>query len=137
MTDKLLPPDIRQMIADLQADVRRLKSRIDFSGDVTKLEVIFSRPGEIVVSESPDIALEDGGRAMNVIALAKGAGTGNSTFSVLKNGASIGTVTLGASDLIAKVNLPGTQYGPDTDRVAVGCTAAGGHTEVTVQVRFR
>lgn len=138
MTQTLRPPDLRQKVADLEAEVRRLQTavRLDYTGKV-RFEAVFSREGVIEVSESPGLLLEEGGKIANMAVLAKAAGSVNSVFEVYRNGVSLGGITLGAADLVGRIGMGPTQFGPDTDVVSVACTSAGGHSGITVQVRFR
>ena len=138
MTQTLLPPDIRAEIDALKAEVRRLQTAVRARpSDGTVFEAVFSHPGEIVVSESPGLALEEGGAVANLVVLAKSVGAGDSVFVVQKNGVSLGGITLPAADLIGRVSFAPVQFSPDLDVVSVACTQAGGHEDVTVQVRFR
>lgn len=139
MTDKLLPADLRKIVDGLVADVRTLKMRAKLGFDFsTRVEVVFGQgTGAVVAGLGPDTVLEEGGTAKNAVLLAKGAGTGTTTYQVLRDGSVIGTLSLGATATVAKANLDGSQFGPDSTRLSYNVTAAGGHTGLVLQVRFR
>ena len=137
MTGTLLPPDIRRELDDLKAEVRRLQTATRYKPTEAKFEAVFSHPGVVPVSAAPGLLLEDGGHIANMAVLAKAVGSAPSVFEVYRNGVSLGGITLPAADLVARISLAPTQFAPDQDSVWVACTSAGGHSDVTVQVRFR
>lgn len=124
---KLFGPEASQIMA-LLADKDR-----DQEDHTIQEEAKFSRPGALTVSESGPWVPRVGGTLVEVLCALRTAGSSNTVVTIYKNGASIGTITLGSGTTIAIQRSFNTTFNVDTDIMHAAITTAGtGAAHLTV-----
>lgn len=136
MSQQLLPPDIRRLVASLETRVSALERRLQFGLSApSDDEIIFTLPGTLAATESPPVRIR-GGAVVSSVAVNLGtAGSTTTTIEVRRDGVAVGAVQLASGVTETKFPL-GARFGSDQERLTVAVTTVGtGARNLTVQVR--
>lgn len=139
MSETLLNPDLRRMLADVARRVgileRRTRTASTTTGTPANDDIIFSYAGTLAAAESPPAKLRYGG-FLSVLAVGLGtAGSSNTTLEVQINGTVVAAVVVPSSstDYSAEV---GARVNAE-DRLTIEVTSAGtGAADMTAAARF-
>lgn len=138
MSEKLVAPDVKRMIADLQNRVGILERRVTSrpAQAVTVETLVFSYAGALAASTSPPARLRAGG-ILSILAVTLGtAGATDTVLDVYRNGALAATVTVpdGATAYNAEV---GVRFTAESDQLVLAIATPGtGAADMTAEARF-
>lgn len=137
MSQQLLPPDIRRLIASLEQRVSALERRLQFN--VTSAdpdEIIFTLPGTLSASESPPVRIRNGAQLTSVVVNLGTAGTSTTTVQLRRSGVSVVSVSLTSGSTLMKVPAS-VRFGADQELMTAAITAVGaGARNLTLQARL-
>lgn len=137
MSEKLVAPDVRRIIADLERRVGVLERRVTTrSATAETVETImFSYAGTLAVSVSPPTRPHTGG-ILTILAVTLGTpGTDDVILGVFRNGALVATVTVpaGVAAYNGEVNA---RFAAESDLLIVAIADGGGAADMTAEARF-
>lgn len=137
MPDSVLPPDVRDQLAQLEARVSGLERRINSGGNDRTNEITFSYAGPLVGdTESPPIRSRYSHALISVNFLFGTAGTSDTVIEVKRAEVVLETVTIPAGQrrYSAMVDV---DIGKDQEDITLRIVTAGsGAADMTAQCRF-
>ena len=136
MSDSLLLPALRRLFADLERRVAILERRASGTAvSAADSQIIFSYAGALTASESPPVLIRHNA-VLSVLAVALGtAGSTSTTLAVKRNGATVATVVVPASD--AEYNGDVTVGFTPEEKLSLEIVTAGtGAADMTAVARF-
>lgn len=138
MSEKLLGPDVRRLFADLARRVGILERRVTTAAAAVddSHEIIFSYAGTVAAGTSPPARVWRGGNITALAVTLTTAGSTSTVINVLRNGTSVGTVTVPASTTVYNGDVF-ARFVADVDTLALQVTTAGtGAANMTAAARF-
>ena len=138
MSEKLLSPDVRRMFGDLARRVGILERRVTSPAAAIddSAEIIFSFAEAIEATTSPPTRVWRGGNLTALAITFETAGSTSTVIDVLRNGTSVGTVTVPSSTTVYNGDVF-ARFVADVDTLALEITTAGtGAENMTAAARF-
>lgn len=138
MPDSLVPPDVRDQLAQLEARIAQLERRINFTGnDRVKNEITFSYSGQLTDgTESPPIRSRYSHTLVSINFLFGTPGTTNTVMEVKRAGTVIETVTIPANQRRFNAVID-ADVGKDQEDITLRIVTAGTNAaDLTAQARF-
>lgn len=132
---KLLPRDTDRLIADLASAVKQLQREVHREDrPLVEERSKFSVMGDMEVRTSGKDPVRTGGQLVSVITTVTGAGTGDTEFDILLDGASVGSVTVPAAEASGQSDYLGNIRVPAGSSLQLDITQAGMHPDMVVTV---
>jgi len=136
MATALLPPTVQRLFDDLRRRVEILERRRRTDDSIVAGEIVFTLPGAVTTSESPNFYLRDGGYVTAMVCSLQTAGTTTTTVVLKQDGATVATATLASGVTFSRIT-PRARYGADTEAMSVAVSGAGtGAKDLSVQIRY-
>lgn len=137
MTTRNIPPDIAALISKMSQRIDILERRLRTLEGNYEPELPFVQSGSITVGESPPFIRRKGGKLVEVVAVLGTAGTSATVIQVRKNGASIGSMTIGGGVTDAQHLTLSEPAAANMDKFTAAVTVAGGGAaDLTVHTRW-
>lgn len=138
MSEKLLSPDVRRMLADYARRIAILERRITTRTAATEAieTLIFSYADALAASTSPPVRVRTGG-ILTILAVTLGAaGTTDTVIDVERNGTTVATVTVPDGVTIYNGEVS-ARFAADSDVLTLTIATAGsGAANMTAEARF-
>jgi hypothetical protein len=136
MPTKVLPPDDRRRISDLERRVAILERAVTSTGAGSVDELVFSYAGTLTAgTESPPKVVRVSAVLASLAVAFGTAGTTDTTLEVKKNGAVKNTLTVPASTTLAVLQVAVAFSAADKISLRVN-TAGTGAADMTATARF-
>ena len=140
MTGRNTPPDLAVEISNIKRRLDAIERKLNGLDDVFKPEIVFSYSGPLAVSISPTWTRRETGRMVEVHARLRVAGSTDTLIDIVKNGATILTVTILAGSLSVRRPCNGNDFlfYADQDVLYDEITTVGsGAEDLTLMHRFK
>lgn len=138
MGESLVAPTLQRALNSLAQRVDALERRVRATATTdTAWEIIFSYAGTLTATESPPALIPRGG-VLAVLAVAFKVGSAGSTdtvIDVLRDGTTVATVTVPASDETFNAEV-GVSYSVEQTISLAVTTAGTGAADMTAEARF-
>lgn len=138
MSTSLLSPDLRRALADLASRIGVLERRVTSAAAAVdnSHEIIFSYAGALTAAASPPARVWRGGNLTVLAVTFATAGSTSTIIDVLRNGITVGTVTVPSSTEAYNGEVS-ARFVADVDTLALEVTTAGtGAADMTAAARF-
>jgi len=138
MSVSLLTPDLRRILGDLARRVGILERRVTAAAASvdSSSEIVFSFAGALTAATSPPARVWRGGNLTVLAVTFATAGSTSTVIDVLRNGTTVGTVTVPSSTEIYNGEVS-ARFAADVDTIALAVNTAGtGAADMTAAARF-
>lgn len=140
MSEKLLAPDPRRVLADLARRIGILERRVTgaaatSTGTPANDDIIFSYAGVLATGESPPAKLRYGGFLATLAVGLGTAGSSSTTLQIKQNATVVATVTIPGTSADYSADI-GVRVNAE-DRLSINISSAGtGAANMTAAARF-